>query len=273
MKKYELSILIAVCIDDNEAHFKEALESIYDQCDVKKQVVLVADGPLTTGQNLIIRFYEELYDGFFCLRISENKGLAAAMNAGLAHCECELVARMDSDDICERFRFSRQLKFMNVNPSVAVSSGTVTEYCMELKNSTAEKRLPTSHDNILAFSRFRNPINHMACIFRKSSVLKVGGYPEQFRKAQDYALWGIMLEAGFKFANIDDCLVKVRAGNGLFKRRGLAYFHGELLVLRFLKEIGHISSTQLYINILVRFFVRLAPDLLKKIIYQKLRGR
>jgi len=180
---------------------------------------------------------------------------------------------MDSDDVCEKDRFSRQLHFMNSNPNIAVSSGTVTEYSSDLSEFIAEKRLPKSHSEVLTFSKYRNPINHMACIFRKSAVLAVGGYPEQFRKAQDFALWAMMLKAGYKFGNIDNNLVNVRAGEGFFERRGLQYFYGEVVVLRFMKKIKHINMIELLINLLIRLGARLSPAIIKQMVYKTLRHR
>jgi glycosyltransferase involved in cell wall biosynthesis len=270
---YDFSVLIAVCANDKEEHFEAALKSVYDQSTVAKQVVLVADGSLSERHNKIIHDYEKFYDGFKCIRLTKNQGLAVALNTGIANCDFELVARMDSDDICENNRFSRQLDFMNSNLNISVSSGKVTEFCSDLHKIIAEKPLPKDHKDLLAFSKFRNPINHMACIFRKSAVLAVGGYPEQFRKAQDFALWGMMLKAGYKFANLDDNLVNVRAGEGFFKRRGLQYFYGEVIVLRFLKKIKHINMFEFYVNLLIRLGARLSPTIIKKMVYKKLRQR
>ena len=270
---HDFSVLIAVCISDKEEHFEDALKSVYDQSIVAKQVVLVADGPLSEGHNAIIRSYEEQYDGFMCVRLTKNQGLAVALNTGLVKCEWELVARMDSDDVCEKDRFSRQLHFMSSNPHIAVSSGKVTEYSSDLGKFIAEKRVPIGHREVLSFSKYRNPINHMACIFRKSAVLAVGGYPEKFRKAQDFALWAMMLKAGYKFANLDANLVNVRAGEGFFERRGLEYFYGELIVLRFLKKIKHINMIELFINILIRLGARFSPVFIKQMIYKILRQR
>jgi glycosyltransferase involved in cell wall biosynthesis len=273
MNMHDFSVLIAVCAGDKEEYFEAALKSVYDQSTVANQVVLVADGPLSVRHNEIIHHYEKLHDGFKCVRLTKNRGLAVALNAGLAKCDWELVARMDSDDVCENDRFSRQLYFMNSNPNISVSSGKVTEYSSDLRKFIAEKRLPKGHREVLAFSKYRNPINHMACIFRKSAVLAVGGYPEQFYKAQDFALWAVMLKAGYKFANIDDNLVNVRAGEGFFKRRGLQYFYGEVIVLRFLKKIRHINTIELLINLLIRLGARLSPVIIKQIIYKMLRHK
>jgi glycosyltransferase involved in cell wall biosynthesis len=272
MSVHNFSVLIAVCGSDKEEHFEAALESIYNQSLVAKQVVLIADGPLSDKQNLIICNYEMLHDSFMCVRLPKNQGLAAALNFGLAHCEFELVVRMDSDDVCENNRFSRQLEFMKSNPNIAVSSGKVTEYSSDLCELIAEKRVPKRHKEILSYSKYRNPINHMACIFRKSSVLAAGGYPEQFRKAQDFALWAKMLKEGYEFANIDDNLVNVRAGEELFERRGFSYFYGEVIVLRFLNKIDHINTFELLINLLIRIGARLAPKSIKKIVYKILRN-
>jgi glycosyltransferase involved in cell wall biosynthesis len=271
MSVHNFSVLIAVCARDHAAHFEAALKSIYDQSAVARQVVLMADGPLLKEHNAIIHQYEENNEGFLCVRLEENQGLAAALNAGLKYCDSELVARMDSDDVCEKNRFIRQLQFMDSNPSISVASGKITEYSSDLCEVITEKKVPLEHAAILAFSKYRNPINHMACIFRKSAVLAVGGYPEHFRKAQDFALWAMMLKAGYRFGNMETNLVNVRAGEGLFERRGLQYFHGEVIVLWFMRKIGHINMIELLINLIVRLGARLSPALVKRWVYKVLR--
>lgn len=273
MSAYGFSVLIAVCARDDAEHFETALKSIYDQTLVASQVVLVADGPLPEEHNSIIHQYEETHEGFLCVRLEKNQGLAAALNTGLKYCDWELVARMDSDDVCETNRFIRQTKFMDLNPKISVASGKITEYSSDLREVITEKRVPLEHSAILAFSKYRNPINHMACIFRKSAVLAVGGYPEHFRKAQDFALWAMMLNAGYRFGNTEANLVNVRAGEGLFERRGLQYFYGEIIVFWFMRKIGHINTIQLLINLIVRLGARLSPVLVKRWVYKVLRRK
>ena len=37
--------------------------------------------------------------------------------------------------------------------------------------------------------KFFNPIIHSSIMFKKQSILKIGGYNELFKRCQDYELW------------------------------------------------------------------------------------
>jgi len=86
------------------------------------EVVLVEDGPITEELNLIIENFRSVLN-IKSVKLSNNCGLAVALNEGLKHCNYDLVARMDADDFSLPQRFEKQVGFMEKNLEIVVSSG------------------------------------------------------------------------------------------------------------------------------------------------------
>ncbi|EFB2367917.1 glycosyltransferase [Escherichia coli] len=264
------SVLISVYNKDNPVYFDVALHSIYAKQSLKPdQIVIVADGHLTDKQNSIISSFRSNCDKDIVtvVSISENVGLAEALNEGLRHCKNELVARMDADDISLPERFEKQVAFMKSHPDIDVCGTYIDEIEPETEQYISTRKVPLNHEDIYKFSKKRNPISHPSVIFKKSKILELGGYPS-FKKSQDFALWSLMLVNGAKFANLEDILLRMRTGNNMMIRRGLAYFKYEFDVLRYQRRINFLSNFEFIINCIIRFLVRVLPVTIKKIIYK-----
>lgn len=258
--------------NENPVFFNMALESIWDNQTLKPcEIVLVIDGPLTEELNLSVsRWVHQLGSVLKTVPLSENGGLGAALNKGLEHCSNDLVARMDTDDISLPFRFEQQIDFMNKNPGISVSSSWIEEYDHAFNELLSIRKVPELHDDILRFAKRRNPLSHPVVIFRKSAVLKVGGYPE-FRKAQDYALWTLLLKNGYKMGNLPIVLLKMRTGDHLMTRRSLSYLKHEIDLILFQKKIGFLGYGDFFINIGLRSAFRLPPTSIKRWLYKSIR--
>lgn len=267
----KFSVLLSVYKKEKSMFLDAAIDSVCTQQKLQpSQIVLVKDGPLTKElERVIDEWINKLDDVLTVVTLQENVGLASALNEGLKYCRHELIARMDTDDIAMPDRFEKQLAFMHANPNVAVCSGFIEEWSQDFAFKISERILPISHEEIVDFAKSRNPISHPAAMFRKSAVLDVGGYPIIY--PEDYALWGLMLSKGYKFANLPDLLLKMRVGNALAERRGLEFLKGEIAVFKYLHKIGFITIYELYRNIIQRAIVRLSPIWLKKFLYKYIR--
>lgn len=149
----------------------------------------------------------------------EGRGLAKALNTGLAIARHDLVARMDADDWCHPSRLERQLEFMRTRPDVAVL-GTAFEG-REAKGHDAGERIgvehpPTDPGEVRWRLILGNVMCHGSVMMRREMVLKAGGYDPQIEKAQDYELWLRLSRAGLKIANLSDVLY--RYSTSRFKR-------------------------------------------------------
>lgn len=269
----EFSLLVPTYSGDDPSKLARALSSVWDRQTLRPtEIVLVVDGPVPSEHNHMISASRERIGAILeVVRLPENRGLALALNEGLAKCRCDLVARLDADDTALPERFARQLSFLEENPDVAVL-GTWAEEVDEESGQTTLRQVPDRHDDIVRFAKRRNPINHPSVMFRKDAVLAVGGYPS-YRRWQDYALWVLMLEEGYKFANLPEVLVRMSGGEALMRRRGLDYFSYEARVLWFQWRIGFLSTLQLASNMLIRFVARGAPVSIRKWLYERGRTR
>jgi glycosyltransferase involved in cell wall biosynthesis len=203
------------------------------------------------------------------IKLDKNYGLAYALNFGIQYCDNELIARMDSDDVCQHDRFEKQLKFMNSHPEISVCGGFIEECNDRMDRVLSVRHLPLTNAQIVKFAKSRSPLSHVTVMYRKSAILLVGCYPLIY--PEDYPLWGLFALNGLQMANLPEVLVRVRAGDGFFARRGFNIFLGEFRVFKFLNRIGFLSRYEFTRNVFIRIFVRLSPAFIRKILYKYAR--
>ena len=259
------SVLMSVYSAESPQYLTECLQSLAEQTMTADEVVLVEDGPISAELSEVISLFKKKLN-IISVCLNKNSGLAAALNIGLKSCSFDLVVRMDTDDVSVSNRFEKQIKFMNDNPDIAVSSGFVEEWSEDMSKKLDVRCLPSSHAEILLFSKYRSPMSHPAVIFRKEAVLRAGGYPSLY--PEDYPLWCTLLSKGYKMANLQEVLVRMRVGDGFISRRGRAFYEGEVKVFRYLAKIGFINRFQLYLNVVSKAVLRLSPNFVKKLLYK-----
>ena len=265
----KLSVLMSVYRKESPEFLRQSLESLVAQTIRADEVVIVKDGPLGTELDATIDSHCGTLP-IVSVQLGNNAGLGPALNAGLRRCRGDLVARMDSDDICLRDRFEKQLAFLEQNPDADVVGGAIAEFHADCTKIESIRRMPSSAELLGRIARSRNPLNHMTVMFRKVSVLAAGNY-RSYWGFEDYDLWARMLMRGGRLYNLEDVLVYVRCGNGMQQRRGgLQYLREEIrLQQRFLK-IGFLTKPQFLLNLVTRAPVRIVPLPLRSVFYQQI---
>ena len=95
------SVLMSVYHKEKPEYLKQAIESIQAQALLTDDFVLVCDGPLNDAlDGVIFAKQQEMGTVLNVVRLAKNGGLGNALNEGIKYCKNELIARMDSDDIC-----------------------------------------------------------------------------------------------------------------------------------------------------------------------------
>lgn len=258
---------MSVYVKEKPEYLVSSLDSIFNQTLLPNEVVLVLDGPLTDELYKIVQEYSMNHSELKVVSLSVNGGLGRALNEGLKHCTHELVARMDSDDICFQDRFEKQVYFMKEHPDVDISSSWIEEFENNIENVTSIRKVPITHEKIARFIKKRNPLNHPAVIFRKSSVLKSGGYMH-FPLFEDWYLWARMMTNGCRFANIPECLLHFRTSLNMMKRRGgFKYAKDNFKFQNELCRLGLISRLNAFTSGIVRGIVYLMPNTLRTLVY------
>ena len=205
------SVLMSVYHKEKPAHLEQAIESIQRQTRPADDFVLVCDGPLSAELDTVITEKQrELGAVLHVVRLMKNGGLGSALNAGIACCKNELVARMDSDDIAYPERCEKQLAVFCAHPEISICSGTVEEFSASPEIVDVRRVLPETNAEIIRFAKKRNPFNHPCVMYKKSAVEAVGSYMD-FYLLEDYYLWLRMLMAGYQGYNLQEPLLHMRA--------------------------------------------------------------
>ena len=262
------SVLLSIYKKEHPAYFKKSLDSIFSQTLLPDEIVLVKDGPLTDELEDLIREYQQKYSILKVIPLPINQGLGKALNEGLKYCSYDLVARMDTDDISKPDRFEKQIKIFQEHPELDVVGAWIEEFEGDTSKVTSIRKLPEQPSEIYEYGKKRSPINHPCVMYRKSAVLRVGGY---HKFPEDYYLWGYMMKAGCKFYNIQESLLYFRFSRDVFRRRGgWSYAMKELALQCELLRIGYINYRRFVLNVMIRFTTRMMPNRMREIFYKRM---
>lgn len=264
------SVLMSVYSGEKPKNLNDSLESIFAQSVITDDLVLVCDGPLTEELDSVVNEYTLLWpDIMNIVRMPKQRSWAAVLNRGLDECKNTWVARMDSDDISVPDRCEKQIKMLSDDKSIAVISTGIGEFSEKPNELYSCRILPQNHEDIVKFSKYRCPLNHATVIYNKLAVQSVGGY-EDFSTYEDYQLWIKMIKAGFRLKNTPEILYLMRAGEGLYQRRGgLAYLKKMLKFKKWMHKQGVLSFFEYITTVLANGAVILMPNRIRGWIYRR----
>ena len=268
MKYSNFSVLMSVYRKENPDYLFECINSILSNTIVPDEIVIVKDGPLTIELDDVLKPY--LNNSIFnIVGYDINRGLGEALNFGLSFCKNELVARMDSDDICSPTRFEMLLNEFNKNNNLDIVGSIVGEFIGNVDNVVSYRVVPENTNAIIQYAKKRNPFNHPSVMFKKSTVIKCGGYLDFYRH-EDYYLWYRMIKNQCHFYNIQEPLLFMRISNDFYKRRGgYKTFCYRKKLNSIMKKDGFISFFNYIFVIFVNFCNFISPPFVRKIFHKK----
>jgi glycosyltransferase involved in cell wall biosynthesis len=262
---------MAVCGKDDPELFAKAIASVYRNELKPDYMVLVVDGPVSAQLEHQILSTEKKH-GTKVVRLDIARGLAEALNAGLAHINTEWVVRADADDYNLPQRFKRILELLHKQTDLDLVGSAILEVERD-GTPVAHRVMPVHQEEIRKFLARRNPFNHMTVAYRRSLVERCGGYPNIYLR-EDYALWAIMIMAGARCANLSEVLVNATAGRDMYQRRsGWRYAKAERRLQALLVRLGLKSQLHGAIDGIARSSVFLAPAFFRRLIYERILRR
>lgn len=260
------SVLLAVYIKDNPVFLEECLQSLFAQTVKMDSVVLVKDGPVSSEVDAVIIKWEEKLP-LKVVGYEQNKGLASALNFGLQFVETDYVARMDSDDICYKNRFEKQIEFLQSNPEIAICSVGITEFYIDKNGNRLEKVRLYNYKTDKSFKGLfkGTPIAHPT-LFIKTELLKEYMYAEDTSMNEDIDLWFRFLLDGHIIYTIQEPLLYFRITDGTFRRRSVKKAFAEYKIYyKYLRRI--FGKSPMFIWPLIRFITRFFPYSINKKLY------
>lgn len=270
----EFSVSMCVYGGDDSAHFDSAVHSVIDQTVRPNEIVLTVDGPIPdTTEAVIEKYRNQLLNSemeFKVIYLEKNVGHGEARRICFDHCQYDLIALMDADDLSVPERFERQLAFYEQNPALSAVGGNIQEFIGTPENCVGKRIVPESDADIKQYMKKRCPMNQMTVMFRKEAVLGAGGYLDWYCD-EDYYLWIRMALTGCHFGNVQENLVNVRVGKEMYSRRGgWKYFKSEARLQRFMLKEGLIGLLRYSVNVGERLILQvLMPNKLRGFLFRK----
>lgn len=255
MKEY--SFLTSIYKNTSLSELQECMDSMVNQTVKPAQIVIVFDGPVSEEVESYIDNLKINDDNLFTpVKLEKNVGLGNALREGLKYCTCELVARMDTDDICMLDRCEKQLLEFEKDSELSIIGSDIAEFIGDINNIVSVRKCPITHEEICEYTKKRCALNHVTVMFKKSEVERVGSYMDWYYDEDSY-LWVRMLLGGCKFANIPENLVLVRIDENTFKRRGgYKYYKSERDLFKFMRQNKIINWGEYIVAVLIRFIVQ-----------------
>ena len=244
--------------------FGSAVESIYNNSLLPKQVIIVVDGPIGYEFTKKIREYEDRFN-FEIAWLDERSGLTKALNEGLERVTSKWTFRADGDDINMNYRFKEQYSILQKGYDLVGGWATEIDTAGRLLGT---RKVPETNEEICKYIRYRNPFNHMTTAYSTERARKVGGYPDIYLR-EDYGMWASMINDGAKTYNMQKVLVHASAGAGQYARRsGRAYLVAEYSLQKHLVRLNQ-SSPMIALAIgILRAFIFGSPRFLHSAIYR-----
>ena len=196
-----------------ERFLREAIDSILAQSFKPFEFLIIDDGSTDSSAEIVESYKDERIR---FIRNERNLGITPTLNKGIALASCELVARMDADDISHPQRLQKQYVYMKRNPRTAMLS-TWARVITEDKRLI---RLERYRSNFYYYNlTFECWIYHPTIMFRKSAVEAIGMYRMPY--SEDYDLFWRM-STRFPISNLAEPLVDYRISptslNGVLKK-------------------------------------------------------
>ncbi|HUG39950.1 MAG TPA: glycosyltransferase [Longimicrobiales bacterium] len=210
MKRPSISVIIPAF--NARAWIGEAIDSVLGQTWPPADIIVVDDGSEDgTGAVVTARF-----GGRVRVLRQENRGLAAARNAGLNAAEGELIQLLDADDLLLPRKLEKQAAILAHDLSLDVVHSDFAFFRDGAPGDRwpSEQRPPVEgSDPLLEFIRGNTVAVHTA-LTRRTRIEQVGGFDESLGACEDLDLWLRMAAAGCRFRHIPEVLALYRVRPG-----------------------------------------------------------
>ncbi len=193
------------------AHIQKAIDSAVRQTRQPDEIIIVDDGSTDAGPDIV----QKIADGNQNLRLlrKQNGGQGSARNFGVANTDCEFIAFLDQDDYwydhhlatLEQAFLSKddgKLGYVYSNPDRVDENDEIVipRLLSTMKNQDHPK---TSLHACLS----RNMLILLgSALIRRTALLSVGGFDEQFRGYEDDDLFLRLFLAGYRAEYLDEAL-------------------------------------------------------------------
>jgi glycosyltransferase involved in cell wall biosynthesis len=234
------AISVIMPVYNTAEYLREAIDSVLDQTFRDFELIIVDDGS-TDGSVELVKTYSD--SRIILVENDSNNGICYALNVGISLARGQFLARMDSDDICLRLRFEKQMERFFMEPELGILGSSIYYYN---KGEIVDQWTVSISDEVCKIQLLTHtPFAHPTVMFNTAVVSKCEIIYDQSKfPAEDYDLW-TRLVPRYKVSNIDEKLLLYRTHNSQvsFEKRDLLQNK-----LKFIREY-HIEKFYCYLKL------------------------
>lgn len=184
----------------------EAIDSVLSQTFQEMELIVVDDGSTDETPALLSHYGDRLR----CLR-QANRGVSAARNNGIQAAEGALIAFLDSDDLWQPDKLTRQVAFFDRQSDALICQTEETWIRRGVRvNPKHRHRKPSGW--IFEPSLALCLVSPSAVMMRRELLEELGGFDESLPACEDYDLW-LRVSLRYPIHLIDEALVIKRGGH------------------------------------------------------------
>ncbi|RBP04717.1 glycosyltransferase [Rossellomorea aquimaris] len=177
--------LVSVVIPcfNSEKWIEETLNSVFNQTYSSMEVITVDDGSNDNTKSIILNYGKPIK------YVSQsNKGPSVARNTGIKEASGKYIAFLDSDDLWEVDKLSKQVNFLEKNQDVALvfSNVKVVNEKGDYLYTHFNKVPKDKKELIRAFFLGKIGMNTPTIVARKAAIVDINGFDEDLPVREDH---------------------------------------------------------------------------------------
>lgn len=229
------SVSVVIPTYNRRERLAQALSSVLQQTRPVDEIVVVDDGSSDGTFEWLSGSLAQIRTPRVVILQQKNAGPSAARNAGIERASGQLIAFLDDDDTWHPDKIQRQLAVLARHPDICLLGCAADTF----KLAGAARLVHIGEYRLL----FRNWFLTPGVVVRRDALIECGGFPEDMRHCEDYALW-LKIASQFKCAFLNEERVSCGHGKPSFGHSGLsadirALHAGELNALARWRESRH----------------------------------
>ena len=228
MASFSPKISVVVIAHNAAEYIDESIQSILQQTQDDFELIVVDDYSFDETYEKARKF-QSLDERVLAFRNVKNMGVGYSRARGVSLAKGKYVAWQDADDVSISDRLQKQSDYLDLNLDVGVVGGSV-EFFIGTNSINTRKYFKNDADARRFIFR-QSPIAMPASMFRKEVFETVGNFDVNLRLCEDQEIFFRTGER-YKFANLDDVVVKYRQSNTSVTANSLRRMERKTLLIR-----------------------------------------
>ncbi len=218
-------VSIIIPVYNQSSYIEEAIDSCLNQTYPEIEIIVVNDGSTDNTKDVLKSYLDKSVIKYI---YQENSGLAAARNTGLRNATGEFIQFLDSDDMLEKTKLEKQVKYLRQNDSVFGVYCNTTYFRFTLENVIdSYRKFEKRTGNFLERWISSNFVPVNAMLSRRTDLF----FDEELKVLEDWEYWLRLSLLDKQFGCIDEKLNYVRIHDKNMSKSREKMIRGELIVL------------------------------------------